>query len=179
MAGAGTSTPPARVRIDLACEADGDELIAANMAARDWHAPYVALFTDAEGFEGWLGRASEPVNRAFVARTVRGGELVAVFNVTQIVMGNFCSAYLGYHGYPDTAGRGLVGEALDLVLAEAFEGIGLHRLEANIQPGNARSVALVRRAGFRQEGFSPRYLMIDGAWRDHERWAITAEDRAA
>lgn len=173
----GSAAPSARVRLDLAGEADCDELVAANLEARDWHAPYVALFTEPDGFATWLARASEPVNRSFVARTVRGRALVGVFNLTQIVMGNFCSAYLGYHGYPDTAGRGLMGDALQLLLVEAFEGIGLHRLEANIQPGNDRSIALVRRAGFRREGYSPRYLMIDGAWRDHERWAITAEDR--
>lgn len=68
-----------------------------------------------------------------------------------------------------------MGEGLGHVLRHAFGPLGLHRLEANIQPGNSASLALVRRAGFRHEGFSPDFLRIDGAWCDHERWAITAD----
>ena len=68
-------------------------------------------------------------------------------------------------------------DGLRLVLRFAFGPLGLHRLEANIQPGNESSVALVRGAGFRLEGYSRRYLKIAGRWRDHERWAILA-DRA-
>jgi len=75
-----------------------------------------------------------------------------------------------------TAGRGLMTEAVRQTLAHAFTEIGLHRVEANIQPENLRSIALVRRLGFRLEGFSPRYLRIGGQWRDHERWALLCDD---
>jgi [ribosomal protein S5]-alanine N-acetyltransferase len=64
---------------------------------------------------------------------------------------------------------------MHLVLREAFTRLDLHRLEANIQPANARSIALAKRCGFALEGFSPRYLKIGGRWRDHERWAIRKE----
>ncbi len=67
-------------------------------------------------------------------------------------------------------------EGLDLMLRHAFRGQRLHRVEANIQPGNQPSRGLVEGAGFRLEGFSPRYLKIGGRWRDHERWALTVED---
>ena len=67
-------------------------------------------------------------------------------------------------------------EGIELVLRRAFLTLRLHRIEANIQPGNRASIALAAGAGFRREGFSPRYLKIGGRWRDHERWAILAEE---
>ena len=96
-------------------------------------------------------------------------------NISNIVYGAFQCAALGYWAFAHAAGKGLMGDALDTVVRYAFGPLGLHRLEANVQPGNARSIALVKRHGFRLEGFSPDFLHIDGAWRDHERWAITAE----
>jgi ribosomal-protein-alanine N-acetyltransferase len=62
------------------------------------------------------------------------------------------------------------------MLDRAFEELGLHRLEANIQPLNATSIALVKRAGFVHEGTSRRYLQVDGDWRDHEHWTMLADD---
>jgi len=165
-----------RVRLDLLRQEDGPEIIAANRGARSHHVPFVSPCMDEEGFAKWLEVASGASACSLIARRCADGALVGVFNLTQIARGNFQSAYLGYHGYPQTAGRGLMTEGMALLLRHTFCELGLHRVEANIQPENLRSVALVRRAGFRREGFSPRYLKIDDAWRDHERWAITRED---
>ena len=67
-------------------------------------------------------------------------------------------------------------EGMQLTLRFAFNELRLHRVEANIQPANKKSLALAKRSGFRREGFSPRYLKIGGRWRDHERWAILSDD---
>ena len=107
------------------------------------------------------------------------GQLCGVMNLSEVVRGSFQSAYLGYYALAPHAGKGFMSAGLSLVLDLAFGELGLHRLEANIQPKNLRSIELVKRAGFRCEGVSLRYLKIAGRWRDHERWAITAEERLA
>ena len=104
------------------------------------------------------------------------GAIAGVYNIGQIFYGPFCSAYLGYYAFAPFAGQGYMREGLQLTLRHAFGPLGLHRLEANIQPENRPSIALVSGAGFRLEGLSPRYLKIAGRWRDHERWAILAEE---
>jgi ribosomal-protein-alanine N-acetyltransferase len=97
----------------------------------------------------------------------------------QIFYGHFRNAYLGYYAFEPYAGHGYMREGLELVLRHAFGALKLHRVQASIQPENERSIALVRSAGFREEGLSLRYLKIGGRWRDHEHWAITIEDRRA
>jgi ribosomal-protein-alanine N-acetyltransferase len=126
----------------------------------------------------WI-RATEPRRRRLLVRRRTDDAIVGVVNLNEIVRGSFQSAYLGYYAFRPHAGQGYMTEGLALVLRHAFRGLGLHRLEANIQPGNWRSRDLVRRLGFRKEGFSPRYLKIGGRWRDHERWAIVREAWAA
>ena len=69
-----------------------------------------------------------------------------------------------------------MSEGLGLVLRHAFGTLGLHRVEANVQPDNARSIALVERSRVPREGYSPRYLKIGGRWRDHVRFAMLAEE---
>jgi ribosomal-protein-alanine N-acetyltransferase len=67
-------------------------------------------------------------------------------------------------------------EAVAEVLTRSFTVLELHRIEANVQPVNTASIAVLQRNGFTKEGFSRRYLKIGGRWRDHERWAIIKED---
>jgi [ribosomal protein S5]-alanine N-acetyltransferase len=104
------------------------------------------------------------------------GRLAGVANLSEIVRGGFGSTYLGYYALAPHHARGYMEEGIRLVLQRAFGALALHRVEANIQPANERSRSLVRRLGFRLEGFSPRYLKVGGQWCDHERWAITAEE---
>ena len=118
----------------------------------------------------------DAAERCFLVCRQDDDALAGVYNVSQIARGFFESAYLGYYAFAPTAGKGLMAEGLELVMRHCFRQLKLHRLEANIQPDNERSKRLVERAGFRYEGYSPRYLKIGGRWRDHERWAITRED---
>ena len=164
------------VTINLAAWSDAADLIEANLASRDHHAPWMQPFIDMDGFEVWFGQLLTGPNVSFVAREEASGSVVGVLNLSQIVWGQFRSAYLSYYAMAASARRGLMTQALRSTVSHAFDGMGLHRLEANIQPGNAASIALVRRAGFRKEGFSPRYLRIGGRWCDHERWALLADD---
>jgi ribosomal-protein-alanine N-acetyltransferase len=108
-----------------------------------------------------------------VARETASGAIAGVITLGEIAGGISQSAYLGYYG---TARRGLMAAAVLRACRIVFDEFGLHRLEANIQPGNAASITLVRRLGFRFKGFSPRYLCIGGIWRDHERWALLANE---
>jgi len=153
--------------------ADGPELIAANRASRDLHAPWVTPCTDEPAFSAWLQALQNPANASFLIRDTAGA-LAGVINLSQIVLGNFCSAYTGFHAMHTHAGNGFMSAGLRLAITHAFKTLGLHRLEANIQPENLRSKTLIQRLGFHQEGFSPAYLRIAGQWRDHERWALVA-----
>ena len=164
------------VTLSPVARTDAADLIRANRDSRAHHVPGVHPFTDQDGFDRWFGRLVEATDSALVAREGQSGAVVGMTHLSQISRGALESSYLGFYGNAALAGRGLMTEAVRLTLHHAFNVLALHRVEANVQPGNTRSLALIRRAGFRREGFSPRYLRIDGAWRDHERWAVLADD---
>ena len=116
---------------------------------------------------------------SYIARRVEDRRLVGVVNVNNLSLGAFCSASLGYYGFVDGCGGGRMTEGVALAVEQCFDTLGLHRVEANIQPDNQASRDLVERLGFRYEGFSPRLLLIGGEWRDHHRFALTIEDHLA
>ena len=156
---------------------DRDEFLERACASSALHQPWTDPPTTPEEFDVVLrrgrGRSEE---RLLVCRN-DDGAILGQFTLSQIFYGPFRNAYLGYYVFVPFARQGYMREALPLVLSHAFDPLALHRIQANIQPGNAPSVALVRGAGFTKEGFSRRYLIIDDEWRDHEQWALLAEDR--
>jgi ribosomal-protein-alanine N-acetyltransferase len=154
---------------------DRDEFVAGMLASRRFHRPWLTPPTTAAGFDALLLRALDPAFEPMLVSRLEDCALVGFFNVSNIIRGSLQSAFLGYGGVAAHAGAGYMTEGLALVLRRVFADLRLHRLEANIQPGNAASIALVSRRGFVNEGFSAGYLKVGGSWRDHERWAIRAE----
>jgi RimJ/RimL family protein N-acetyltransferase len=143
---------------------DPDDIMRHLAAQSEAHRTFLVLARDAGGAHGVVGK----------------------INVTNVVRGRFQSASLGYDAYDPYAGRRLFREGLGLVVGLALTpaeagGMGLHRVEASVQPGNVASAGVLRSLGFRHEGFTPRMLRLAGpdgreAWRDHERYAVTADE---
>jgi RimJ/RimL family protein N-acetyltransferase len=154
---------------------DEESFVAAMQRSQNLHLPWVTSPHTKEEFEKYLKRSQLANQKSFLVCDALE-KIVGVFNVSEIVLGVFRSAYLGFYSVSDYAGKGYMSRGLKLVLRNIFEEMKLHRIEANIQPENFRSINLVRANGFSKEGFSPRYLNINGVWRDHERWALTYED---
>ncbi|MEW2403930.1 GNAT family N-acetyltransferase [Streptomyces sp. NPDC046862] len=155
---------------------DRAEFTARARESRDLHHPWLYPPVTAGTYAAYAGRLIEdPTKAGFLVCEKDDGAIAGYVNINNIVEGGFLSGALGYGAFAHAAGRGLMSEGLRLVVEYAFTAMGLHRLEINAQPRNAASIALARRCGFRLEGFSPDFLFIDGAWRDHERWAITSE----
>ena len=96
--------------------------------------------------------------------------------LSSIQRGPFQCAYIGYWVDRALAGQGVVPEAVVVTLHFAFDTIGLHRIEISIIPRNYASRRVVEKLGIRMEGVAERFLEIDGAWEDHTRYAITAEE---
>lgn len=165
-----------RVYIRSPQAGDCDEFIRLNRASRRFYQGLASPITTPKQFAHYLDRCRQPDFEGFLICHVDDGAILGSVNLSQIVRGAFQSAYMGYQVGAPFAGQGYMTEAMQLVLRHAFTKMKLHRVEANIQPGNAASIALVRRAGFTREGYSRRYLKIGGRWRDHERWAVLAED---
>jgi ribosomal-protein-alanine N-acetyltransferase len=123
-------------------------------------------------------RRSARAGEAMPFAVCYSGAFVGQLSLGNIVRRAFCSGYAGYWVDSRLAGRGIIPTALALVVDHAFSVGGLHRIEVNIRPENVPSRRVVEKLGFREEAYHPRYLHIDGAWRDHIGYALTTEDIA-
>jgi [ribosomal protein S5]-alanine N-acetyltransferase len=153
-----------------------DELIQLCQQSVDFHRPWVHPPSNANEFSAYMDRIATGTTIGLFVRRVADNRLIGVVNLNEPVMGALRSAYLGFYADASYRESGRMTEGVGLVLDHAFEDLGFHRLEANVQPSNIRSLRFLTRLGFRKEGFSPRYLKIGEEWRDHERWAILAEE---
>ncbi|WP_330281797.1 GNAT family N-acetyltransferase [Streptomyces sp. NBC_00588] len=167
---------------------DGVEFAARARESKALHQPWLFPPDTPTAYTAYASRLIEDPTKAgfLVCEKASGqdggavdGAIAGFININNIVEGGFRCGALGYGAFAHAAGRGLMREGLNLVMDHAFGPMRLHRLEINVQPRNAASIALARSCGFRLEGFSPDMIFIDGAWRDHERWAITSEMRAS
>ena len=165
-----------RVHLAFPRRADEREVLALNRRSRTFHHPWVTPPRTPAQFARYLARRRSADFVGLLIRRNRDDALLGAVELSQIARGAFQSAYLGYHIGAPFARQGFMREGLGLVLDYAFRQLRLHRLEANVQPENAASIALVEALGFHREGYSARYLKLGGRWRDHQRWAILAED---
>ena len=155
---------------------DCEEFLQRMRDSRKLHQGRVPAYTSSEQYEAMLKRGRE-TNRVqtFICR-IEDGAIVGQINLNEIIRGVTQSSYVGYHIFVPFDRQGYMTEGMDLILRYAFRTLKLHRIEAGIQPDNEHSIALVKRLGFRYEGTALRLIKIAGRWRDHQRWAILAEE---
>jgi len=104
------------------------------------------------------------------------GRFAGQVTVNNIVRGSAQFASVGYWVGREFAGRGVMPRAVALVIDHCFTTAGLHRIEIAIRPENSNSLRVVEKLGIREIGYAPKFLHIDGAWRDHRIYAITREE---
>jgi ribosomal-protein-alanine N-acetyltransferase len=161
------------VRPVTAC--DEEEFLSAARASEEFHHPYSFLPRTPEEFATYLARFDQIQAYGFVLRLIESGELVGYVNINQVVRGSYQRGALGYGTFVPHQRCGYMTEGLDLVISHAFEDLGLHRLEAEIQPGNKPSLRLVELLGFEREGLARGLIRIEGEWKDHERWSLRCD----
>jgi ribosomal-protein-alanine N-acetyltransferase len=155
---------------------DVKEFVEKSRSSLALHRPWVFPPTTPAAYRAYVDRLEDPRYEGYFVCRKSDDAIVGVANLSEIIRGAMDGAFVGYWAFDGFQGKGYMTEGLSLVFDRAFEGLGLHRLEVNIQPANTASIALAHRLGLTKEGFSPKYLKIGGEWRDHERWAIVEED---
>lgn len=164
-----------RTRIQPPEPADEKAFLAAMRDSVGLHHPWVSAPKDHAGWKRYMKRLERVNEAGFLVKRIRDDAICGVINLNVITYEALCSAYVSYFAVESLAERGYMKEGMLQVIRHAFDELGLHRLEANIQPGNLASIALARSTGYEYEGYSPRFLKIRGKWCDHERWAIVSE----
>lgn len=165
-----------RTHIQEPIAEDEQNFLAAMRDSVGLHYPWVTAPKDHAGWQKYMARLGRDSEAGFLVKHLDDNAICGVINLSAITYEALSSAWISYFGVVGQAGKGYMTEGMLQVIRYAFDELHLHRLEANIQPDNLASIALVKGVGFRYEGFARRLLKINGEWCDHERWAILADD---
>ncbi len=165
-----TSPEQTQVYLRKVKQTDEKEFIKLMKASLELHEPWISPPTSGSLFRHYMQRITLPDHEGYAICLSDNDVIAGVININNIVRGSFQSASLGYYVGAPFHGQGVMYAGLTQLIALACGTMGLHRLEANIQPDNVRSQNLVERCGFVKEGISKDFLYINGAWRDHVRW---------
>jgi ribosomal-protein-alanine N-acetyltransferase len=154
---------------------DEEEFIALARASVELHRPWITIPETSSAFSKYLDYYGGSEAECALICSRESGAIAGFITINDITRGAYQRATVGYGVFAPSARLGYMSEGFGLLFRFAFADLGLHRLEADIQPGNSASISLAKRVGFRYEGFSPGFIRIDGSWKDHERWAVTSD----
>lgn len=165
-----------RVRLEHPERRRERDFLAAVRRSRRLHRKLVAPPSTPVAYADYVVLARSRNTKIFLIVVEETEQIAGVVHIENISSGATRSANLGFYGLAPLNARGLIREGVTAAMTLAFRELKLHRLEANVQPGNVRSIDLIRGLGFSREGYSRRFMKVAGRWRDHERWAILVED---
>lgn len=165
-----------RTEISKLSAKDEQKFLEVTLNSKNIHAPWVFPAMDPATFKELLDRNLQDNFETVVVRPKGTQDIIGIFNLSQIFYHNFQNTILGCYANIAYNGQGLMREGLLQTVGYAFFKLKLHRIEANIICENQRSLNLFKNFGFRHEGMSKNYLNVNGAWRDHEKFALNRED---
>jgi ribosomal-protein-alanine N-acetyltransferase len=166
----------ARVFLERPSASRERDFVEAALRSRALHRGFVAVPATTAQFHDYLRRARRGNHASFFVVDSASRDLAGVVDVNDITHGAASSGRLGYYAFAPLAGTGLMREGVALAIDCAFRGLDLERLDANVQPGNRRSLEFAARLGFTRDGTARGYLKIGTRWRNHERWTLLARD---
>ncbi|TDB79395.1 N-acetyltransferase [Actinomadura sp. KC216] len=164
-----------RVGLRRVAAIDQEAFVDLSRRSESYFRPWILAPKTAAEFDRYVKRFDGVAAEGFVVCLLETKAMAGFVNINEIVRGPYQRGVIGYGAFVSGTGHGYMTEGLQLLLNYAFDDLGLHRVEADIQPDNHRSRKLVQRLRFRKEGFSPNFIKINGRWMDHERWAIVKE----
>ncbi len=165
-----------RVRLERPTSSRERDYLDACHRSRMLHRGLVAAAATPADYRDYLERAARPGQESFFVVTAASGQLAGVVDILDIARSAVSIGRIAYFAFVPHAGSGLMREGVGQVIDVAFRELDLARLDADIQPGNGRSCALLERLGFRRGDAPPLHLKIGSRWREHERWTRLRAD---